>query len=94
MGTFWCWRGAIQPFVAAEQQAARDQEMEQRLSFRTGLAEHHDGRLTFSDDDLKALPAELGDRVGDERNPALAGRGLLRDPDSHRHELYADRNPR
>ena len=36
-------------------------EMEQRLSFRTGLAEHHDGRLTFSDDDLKALERDFRD---------------------------------
>ena len=36
-------------------------ELEQRLSFRTGLAEHHDGRLTFSDDDLKALQRDFLD---------------------------------
>ena len=36
-------------------------EMEQRLSFRTGLAEHHEGRLTFSDGDLKALQRDFLD---------------------------------
>lgn len=36
-----------------------DIEMEQRLSFRTGLAEHHDGSLTFSDADLKQLEKEF-----------------------------------
>jgi hypothetical protein len=38
-----------------------DIEMEQRLSFRTGLAEHHDGRLAFSDEDLKQLQRDFLD---------------------------------
>jgi hypothetical protein len=38
-------------------------EMEQRLT-KMGLAEHHDGRLTFSDDDLKQLEREFQSTFG------------------------------